>query len=383
MAKFTQRFIDSIKPGEPRFIWDDGLARFGLRVSPRAVSYIVDFFVGTKRRRVNLGPTAFVTFNEARDRAGEIILASKRGRDITVEESRRGVPTFASVWHEMIELDTLKLSPVTIEDYQDRAERHILPKLGGKLIADISHTDVRRVIGAVTGGRGKAYAVVLIRKAMNFARDQMRVLPETHRNPTHGIATKKVKSRARALEPEDVARFGAALGEMEGEGSVSPWLANLLRLSLICGLRPGEVRTLTWDHVNLPRRTLTVIGKTGAREIHLTPSAVSVIEAMPRVEGCEFVFSGGRYGQPIVAAHKVLKAVQARAGIERFRPYDLRHSAATGALAGGADLAAVQSLLGHTDIKTTQVYLHASERRRQAAAEGAAEFGRGVLRAPL
>ena len=217
---------------------------------------------------------------------------------------------------------------------------------------------------------------------MNFARDQMRVLPETHRNPTHGIATKKVKSRARALEPEDVARFGAALGEMEGEGSVSPWLANLLRLSLICGLRPGEVRTLTWDHVNLPRRTLTVIGKTGAREIHLTPSAVSVIEAMPRVEGSEFVFSGGRYGQPIVAAHKVLKAVQARAGIERFRPYDLRHSAATGALAGGADLAAVQSLLGHTDIKTTQVYLHASERRRQAAAEGAAEFGRGVLDTP-
>ena len=240
MAKFTQRFIDSIKPGEPRFIWDDGLARFGLRVSPRAVSYIVDFFVGTKRRRVNLGPTAFVTFNEARDRAGEIILASKRGRDITVEESRRGVPTFASVWHEMIELDTLKLSPVTIEDYQDRAERHILPKLGGKLIADISHTDVRRVIGAVTGERGKAYAVVLIRKAMNFARDQMRVLPETHRNPTHGIATKKVKSRARALEPEDVARFGAALGEMEGEGSVSPWLANLP--ASVAHLRPSSWR---------------------------------------------------------------------------------------------------------------------------------------------
>jgi integrase/recombinase XerD len=72
--------------------------------------------------------------------------------------------------------------------------------------------------------------------------------------------------------------------------------------------------------------------------------------------------------------------VQERAGVERFRPYDLRHSAATGALASGADVVAVQALLGHTDLKTTQGYLHASEARRKAAAERAATFGRGVLK---
>ena len=72
--------------------------------------------------------------------------------------------------------------------------------------------------------------------------------------------------------------------------------------------------------------------------------------------------------------------MQKRAGVERFRPYDLRHSAATGALAAGADVRAVQALLGHADLATTATYLHASDKRRRGAAELAAGFGRGVLK---
>ncbi len=168
---------------------------------------------------------------------------------------------------------------------------------------------------------------------------------------------------------------------MQDEGAVSPWLANLLRLSLLCGLRPGEVRSLKWDAVNLPKGRMTVVGKTGAREVHLTEAACGVLGATPRVQGCDYVFAGRRYGEPIVAVYKGLKAVQARAGIDPFRPYDLRHTAATGALASGADVRAVQALLGHADLATTAGYLHANEKRRKDAAERAARFGRGVLRA--
>jgi hypothetical protein len=84
---------------------------------------------------------------------------------------------------------------------------------------------------------------------------------------------------------------------MEAEGHVSPWLANLLRLSLICGLRPGEVRTLKWSSVNLPRNKMVVAGKTGTREIHLTDGAVSVLSATPKVQECEYVFAGPRFGK--------------------------------------------------------------------------------------
>jgi integrase len=104
-----------------------------------------------------------------------------------------------------------------------------------------------------------------------------------------------------------------------------------------------------------------------------------VIEAVPRIEGVDWVFPGKRFGQPIVAVHKVLHAIQDAAGVPRFRPYDLRHTAATGALVGGADLRAVQDLLGHGDLKTTQGYLHASDERRKAAAAAAGRKGAVIL----
>lgn len=56
------------------------------------------------------------------------------------------------------------------------------------------------------------------------------------------------------------------------------------------------------------------------------------------------------------------------------------HSAATGALAAGADVRAVLALLGHADLATTAGYLHSSDKRRRGAPELAAGFGRGVLK---
>ena len=377
--KINQRTLSAIKPGIRRIQWDDGLPGFGVRVTEGATTYVVDFKVGSRRRRVSLGRTDLIKYQAARDRAGEIIVAARKGFDLTLDH-RHGMPTFAEVWREMIELDRLQRSPATITDYEDRAKRLILPTLGRRLIGDVTPADVEKVVASTTGERNKAYVVALIRKAVYFARDKKRYLPETHRNPAAGLRPRPKWPRiARALDADDIARFGAALAKMEQAGEVSPWLANLFRLSLVCGFRPGEVRTLTWARVNLPRKRMTVVGKSGEREIHLTMAAVQVLEATPRVQGCEYVFAGRRYGQPIAAVHKMLAKVQARAGTERFRPYDFRHTAATGALASGADVVAVQMLLGHTDLRTTQGYLHASDERRKAAAERASAFGRGVL----
>jgi integrase len=124
---------------------------------------------------------------------------------------------------------------------------------------------------------------------------------------------------------------------------------------------------------------MTVRGKTGRRQIWLADEALQVLKATPRVEGCEYVFPGRRFGQPIVELHKALRSVQARAGIKAFAPYAFRHSSATGALTRGVDLAAVQALLGHANVATTAGYLHSDEARRKAAAEQAAAFGSVVV----
>ncbi len=377
--KLTQRIVDAIRPGERRFLWDDALPGFGVRITEGSAAYVVDFRIGTRRRRVALDPIVQSTLVAARERAQEILVGARRGEDLTVNP-RKAEPTFAEVWRAMIdEVDKPKLAPSTIEDYEDRADRLILPRIGAKRIGDVTAADVDKAVSAATGNRNRAYVATLIKKTINHAK-RARLLPDDHRNPAADVAIKRSPKRGRALETDDIARFGAALAAMEREGKVSPWLANLLRLSLVCGLRPGEVRTLQWSRVNLPRRKMTVVGRTGEREVDLTDAAVTILESTPRVQSCKFVFVGRRFGQPIVATYKVLGAIQKRAGVERFRPYDLRHSAATGALAAGNDVRAVQALLGHADLATTAGYLHASDKRRRGAAELAAGFGRGVLK---
>ena len=92
------------------------------------------------------------------------------------------MPTFGEVWAEMIELDRLQRSPATIEDYEDRAKRLILPTLSKRLIGDVTPADVEKVVASTPGDRNKQYVGALIRKAFNFARDKKRYVPETHRS---------------------------------------------------------------------------------------------------------------------------------------------------------------------------------------------------------
>jgi hypothetical protein len=241
-------------------------SRFCVQITEGSASYFVDFRFGPKRRRrVVLDPISQSTLANARDRARATLVGARRGEDLTVNP-RKGEPAFAEVWRTMIdEIDKPKLSAATIKDYEDRARRLILLRLGTKRIGDVTAADVDKAVAAATGNRNRAYVATLIKKTINHGK-RARLLPDDHRNPAADVAVKRWPKKGRALEIGDVARFGAALAGMEAEGKVSPWLANLLRLSLVCGLRPGEVRTLEWSRVNLPRRKMTVVVKTGARE---------------------------------------------------------------------------------------------------------------------
>jgi integrase len=239
-----------------------------------------------------------------------------------------------------------------------------------------------KVVVAAKGARNRAYVATLVTKTINYA-IRNRILPANHHNPAEGVRIKKPvrnAGKARALELTDIAAFGKALGELEVEGRISPWAANLLRLSLVCALRPGEARALRWNDVDIPRRVMTVVGKTGGRVVHLADIAIAILDATPRIEGCLYVFAGRRHGKPIAAINGSINLVRKRAGLPNLRPHDLRHTAATWSLANGADVRAVQDMLGHADLATTSIYLHTSKERRQAAAEHAASsFGRALV----
>ena len=91
-----------------------------------------------------------------------------------------------------------------------------------------------------------------------------------------------------------------------------------------------------------------------------------------RTRKSEYVFpsrQGTRKGH-LHDLRKPLERVCAIAGIENFRTHDLRHTFASIAVSSGADLYAVQRLLGHSDISMTQRYSHLSAQDLQAATQG-------------
>jgi integrase/recombinase XerD len=143
----------------------------------------------------------------------------------------------------------------------------------------------------------------------------------------------------------------------------------LLELAYGAGLRVSEWITLGVRDLLLEDGLVRVFGK-GSKE-RLVPIGRSAIGALavylrelrPRLEkgeGKGILFLNAR-GRPLtrMGAWKILRGHVERAGITKHvSPHTLRHSFATHLLEGGADLRAVQEMLGHVDIATTQIYTH-------------------------
>jgi integrase/recombinase XerD len=143
----------------------------------------------------------------------------------------------------------------------------------------------------------------------------------------------------------------------------------MLELAYGAGLRVSEWITIAVKDVLFEERLLRVFGK-GSKE-RLVPiggkamAAVAIYlrELRPRLEkgeGKGILFLNAR-GRPLsrMGAWTILRRCVEKAGITKHVfPHTLRHSFATHLLEGGADLRAVQEMLGHADISTTQIYTH-------------------------
>jgi integrase/recombinase XerD len=147
-------------------------------------------------------------------------------------------------------------------------------------------------------------------------------------------------------------------------------LRNLALLELLygSGLRASELVTLPRRAVRQGQPFLILQGK-GAKE-RLVPVSSRALEAVRRwLEASPgdspWLFPGGKKHLSRVRLFQIVRALAVDAGIapDRVSPHVLRHAFATHLLAGGADLRALQTLLGHADIATTQIYTHVDSDR--------------------
>ncbi len=177
------------------------------------------------------------------------------------------------------------------------------------------------------------------------------------------------------LSPRQVRSLLAAAAPAEeenGDKGLSLWRRDraLVELIYASGLRASEAAGLTLDALVESLGVVRVTGK-GDRQ-RLVPMGAPALRAVrdylslcrPRLLRADARDQGrlllSRTGRPLerVAVWQIVKRLAARAGLRDVHPHTLRHSFATHLLIGGADLRAVQELLGHADVSPTQIYTH-------------------------
>jgi len=153
-----------------------------------------------------------------------------------------------------------------------------------------------------------------------------------------------------------------------GGGSAALRLSALIELLYGSGLRASELVSLPRNAVSPDKPFLILKGKGGReRLVPISDRARMAVAAyaafVPR--DALHLFPSGKTHLSRVRLFQLVRELAAGAGIppERISPHVLRHAFATHLLEGGADLRAVQMLLGHADIATTQIYTHVDSRR--------------------
>ena len=275
----------------------------------------------------------------------------------------------AACWASHLQHDRRR-SQHTVRAYAATAHRLIefLGRYRGETIdcaalTKIEPADLRAFLAdRRAGGLGAASAareLSGVRAFLKYAADQLGVavqLPRTR-------APKRPRTLPRPAAPDEVVE----LAETAAEAASSPWIGSrdlaILLLLYGAGLRVAEALSLTADILPLGS-TLRVTGKRSKTRV--VPVVEAVREAIDDyVRQCPYPLRGsvplfvGARGGPLNSdlVRRAVASARRRLGLpETLTPHALRHSFATHLLARGADLRALQELLGHASLSSTQIY---------------------------
>ena len=183
-------------------------------------------------------------------------------------------------------------------------------------------------------------------------------------NPTRGVAyLAEGNGRMRVVSFEEEIKYLAK--------ATQP-LNDIAQVILDTGLRPEEVFRIRVENLDFVAKTIfNPFGKTKAarRKVTMTETVFGILKARAQSAKGVFVFpSKSHADEPIGSVRKAHDLAVERAGIQdHFRLYDLRHTFATRAVAGGVDLPTLSAMLGHTSIQMTMRYVHPAEEQKKLA----------------
>lgn len=309
---------------------------------------------------------------------------------LPLPDAQLTVAQLLSRWHD----DVLRhqVSPSTASNYKSVFDHHLVPALGRKKVVALAPADVDALLSAKLDTGLSVSTVRRIRAVLSQALDQGLRWGIVNRNVAAITRGPRARRReGRTLTPEDARRLLAVLSGHRNEA--------LYTLMLATGLRRGEALGLRWSDVDLEGGQLVVtrqLKREGGslvttdtktarsrRALDLSAPVVEALKAHRARQDAErralgaawqetgYVFTSS-LGTPVDPrnCYREFRAICEAAGLGRWHPHELRHSAASLMLAQGVKLQVVSELLGHSSIRmTADVYGHVLAPDRKAAAE--------------
>jgi integrase/recombinase XerC len=269
-------------------------------------------------------------------------------------------------------------SPLTVKAYRSDLESFVTwaGRLGAGGPGDIDRITLRRYLGYLAtrryAKRTVARKVASIRRYFDWQRRRGVIAVD----PARRLGAPAGEARLpRVLSQEDVSRLvegdrGGDTGPGAGVAGIQARDDAVLELLYGSGLRVAELCGLDVDDVDLAQRHVTVWGKGGKqRRVPMSDPSVSAL--------ADWLASGrsqlAREHTPAAALFvnargnrlgtRDVRRILDRRSPSPTHPHALRHTYATHLLDGGADLRAVQELLGHSSLRTTERYTHVSQDR--------------------
>jgi len=275
------------------------------------------------------------------------------------------------------------LSPRTVTAYASDLGRFVdhVARAGvtepEALCRDHVATFTHRLEAEGLGARSRARMLSAVRRMLAYAATQERL----REDPMEGIQGPRVRrALPRVLRPDETCALIEAADPSTPQG-----LRDRAMLELLygAGLRVSELVGLPIGAVDRRAGLIRVVGK-GAKEriVPIGAAALGAIDAW--LESGRGALLGGRRdrsgalfvtrrGGPMTRQNffVLIRGLARKAGVpqEKVSPHVLRHAFATDLLEGGADLRAIQAMLGHADLSTTEVYTHVSRSKLRDTVE--------------
>ena len=370
--KINKRMVDQLKAdGADTFHWDADLPGFGVRVRGSGRKYyVVQYRADGRVRRITLGRHGAVATETARRRAMAAISEAKGGGDpAAARDERRNAVTMKQLGNRFLEEYVPNhCKPSTAYEYGRSVKFFIDPRIGRRKVRDIKRSDIAELHHELRETPYQANRTLGVLSKM-FAQAEVWGLRRDGSNPCLHVKRYKEEKRERFLNAEEFSRLGQVLDEILRDGSETRPAVVAFRLLMLTGCRLSEIQKLRWEHVDLDAGELRLPDtKTGGRAVPLAPSAVRLLQTLPRDDDNPWVIAGKKPGSHLTDLQHPWRRIRARANLEDVRIHDLRHSFASRALALGEGLPMIGKLLGHTQVQTTARYAHLARDTVKASA---------------